>query len=189
MAALCQALRVSADYVLLGKEPEEGHAGGPVPAYTLPDVCPCCRRAVEGTICPVCGYPLPAQPPRGGRFALVATKCFVRYREEQTAQLVRYCGLSQAEADDLLSRMDQYGTYTLLRRGLPDGAAHWLSDHLDRDSFTLKIVQDDGEEDDDALLTKPKAIELPPPAKKDGGIGFWGVVGAVVVALLILSFL
>ena len=32
-------------------------------------------------------------------------------------------------------------------------------------------------------------MELPPPVQKDGGIGFWGVVGAVIVALLILSFL
>ena len=189
VAALCEALHVSADYVLLGKEPEDAESSAPAePAYTLPDTCPCCGRAVEGTICPVCGYTLPAQPPRGGRFAVLAIKYFARYREEQIEQLIRYCGLSRPEVELLLTRMDQYGSYTLLRRDLTDSAAHWLTAHLDRDSFTMKIVQDDGEEDD-ALLTKPKAMELPTPANPSGGIGFWGVVGAVVVALLILSFL
>ena len=39
-----------------------------------------------------------------------------------------------------------------------------------------------------ALLYKPKAFETPSPVKSQEGIGFWGVVGAVIVALLILSF-
>ena len=72
IAALCQALHVSADYVLLGKEPEESAAPA-APVYTPPDTCPCCGRAVEGTICPVCGYPLPAVPPRGPRYAVIST--------------------------------------------------------------------------------------------------------------------
>ena len=46
---------------------------------------------------------------------------------------------------------------------------------------------DEGESDD-TLLTRESAMELPPSAhpEKDG-LGFWGVVAAVIVALLILS--
>ena len=38
IAALCEKLHVSADYVLLGKEPGEGQTA----AYEPPDTCPCC---------------------------------------------------------------------------------------------------------------------------------------------------
>ena len=50
-----------------------------------------------------------------------------------------------------------------------------------------RIVVDCGESEE-ALLYKPKAFETPSPVKSQEGIGFWGVVGAVIVALLILSF-
>lgn len=63
LAALCEKLRVSADYVLLGREPGEGQSTGP--AYEPPDTCPCCGRPVEGSICPSCGFTLPTTPPRG----------------------------------------------------------------------------------------------------------------------------
>ena len=75
----------------------------------------------------------------------------------------------------------------LLRRGLDDGAAQYIAAHLDQDFFDPLIVEDCGEADED-LLYKPKAFETPPPARSQEGIGFWGVVGAVIVALLILSF-
>ena len=47
------------------------------------------------------------------------------------------------------------------------------------------IVEDHGEAEED-LIDRPKALEQPAQNKP---LGFWGVVGAVVVALLILSFL
>ena len=55
------------------------------------------------------------------------------------------------------------------------------------DFFCPQIVVDCGESEE-ALLYKPKAFETPSPVKSQEGIGFWGVVGAVIVALLILSF-
>ena len=76
----------------------------------------------------------------------------------------------------------------LLRRGLEDEAAQWLAAHLDQDFYGPLIVEDCGEADEE-LLYKPRAFETPPPAKPQEGIGFWGVVLAVIVALLILSFL
>ena len=51
IAALCEKLHVSADYVLLGKEPGEGQTA----AYEPPDTCPCCGLKVSGSICPECG--------------------------------------------------------------------------------------------------------------------------------------
>lgn len=186
VARLCEALHVSADYVLLGKEPEEGGGQTP-PAYTLPDTCPCCGRPVEGSICPACGYPLPAVPPRGRRYAVVTASLCFSNNDTAVQQLVRYCGFTPEFAKAAM----ETGSVTriLLRRDLTDSAAQYITAHLARDCFSLVIVEDNGESED-ALLIKNKAMELPVPAipQKDG-IGFWGVVGAVIVALLILSFL
>lgn len=186
VARLCEALHVSADYILLGREPEED-AIQPE-AYTPPDTCPCCGREVNGRVCAVCGYQLPDHPPRGRRYALVASSQAFSHTDAYAAALVKYCGFSQEYAESLASQMDQYGTLTLLRRGLFDEEALYLASHLQSSSFYLTIVADDGEDNNDELCTKPSAMELPPPAKGHDGIGFWGVVGAVIVALLILSF-
>lgn len=184
LAALCEKLRVSADYVLLGKEPGEGQSSGP--AYEPPDTCPCCGRPVEGSICPSCGFTLPTTPPRGPRYAIIAAS---RYYSNAYAekQLVRYCGMTEEQAQELLRR-GSAPSYTVLRRDLTDSAAQYLAAHLSRDLFSpLRIVEDAGEAED-ALLAKPSAMTLPPPAEGNSGIGFFGVVLAVIVALLILSF-
>ena len=71
--------------------------------------------------------------------------------------------------------------------GLTDSAAQYLAAHLRDTFFDLRIVLDEGESDD-ALLNKKSAMELPPSAHPEkSGLGFWGVVAAVIVALLILS--
>lgn len=184
LAALCEKLRVSADYVLLGKEPGEGQSTGP--AYEPPDTCPCCGRPVEGSICPSCGFTLPTTPPRGPRYAVIAAS---RYYSNAYAekQLVRYCGVTEEQAQELL-RKGSAPSYTVLRRDLTDSAAQYLAARLNRDLFlSMRIVEDCGE-DEDALLAKPSAMTLPPPAEGNSGIGFFGVVLAVIVALLILSF-
>lgn len=194
VARLCRELHVSADYVLLGREPEEDDAprsgggeteagadGGEVP-------CPCCGRSVPGSLCTVCGYPLPTRPPRGPRYAVIdrTDRAFdqVRHREA----LEKYCGLDREHAEMLVSQSRDYGTHTLLRRGLTDSAAQYITAHLLPADFQLRIVEDGGEADE-ALIEKPAAMELPAPAVvQRNGLGFWGVVGAVIVALLILSF-
>jgi len=185
VAKLCETLHVSADFVLLGKEPD-----GPQPsAYAPLDTCPCCGRAVAGSVCPACGYQLPDHPPRGPRYALVSEVAgYINKAEEHAAELEKYCGLSLEHAQAAISQSISLYSSMLLRRDLDDGAARYLASVLDRSYFRLRVVQDDGEENEDALLTKPAAMELP-PLPKDGGIGFWGVVGAVIVALIILSFL
>ncbi len=61
VAALCEKLHVSADYVLLGKEPGEGQTA----AYEPPDTCPCCGRKVPAASAPECGYRCPIIRPVG----------------------------------------------------------------------------------------------------------------------------
>ena len=183
VARLCEELHVSADYVLLGKEPEENGSQAP-PAYTPPDTCPCCGRPVEGTICPTCGYPLPTVPPRGPRYALITASLYFSDSDTAEEQLVRYCGFTpeQAKAAAEIGGPSR----SLLRRGLTDSAAQYIAAHLNRDCFDLVIVEDCGEPEE-SLLIKGKAMELPVSAVPQKGVGFWGIVGAVVVALLILS--
>lgn len=186
IARICRALRVSADYVLLGLEAEPAIPEQPAPQW--PDICPACGRPAGGTICPGCGYHLPATPPRGGRFALIGVPLFSFKAEALASGLIKYCGMTEKEARDLTARMrdPQLGVRFLLRRDLTDDAALWIATHIREDYSQLLIVEDCGEEEG-ALLYKPSALELPPPPGQ--GIGFWGIVAAVIVALLILSFL
>ena len=181
IARLCEELNVSADYVLLGREPAD-HAPS---MGAMPEVCPCCGREVRGTVCTVCGYHMPAHMPRGPKYAIIATVPGFVAREEYTEQLVTYCGMAEEQARALIERYVSQQCFVLLRRGLDDRAAQWLAGELDAHFFAPVIVEDTGEEED-ALLHKPQAIEH---QRKEQPLGFWGVVAAVVVALLIASFL
>lgn len=137
---LCLALHVSADYVLLGKEPEEAGTGQPAPVQ--PEYCPCCGRSIDGVVCPHCGYPLPDIPPSHQRYAVTAVGRYYAnpYAEEH---LMRFCGLSREEARRVLQ--DSHDRETVLRRGLTDGAARYLSANLNRAMFpTVRVVADDG---------------------------------------------
>ena len=100
---------------------------------------------------------------------------------------VKYCGFTQEDANNAIAHYVNNQSRILLRRGLVDSAAQYIAAHLDQDFFCPQIVVDCGESEE-ALLYKPKAFETPSPVKSQEGIGFWGVVGAVIVALLILSF-
>ena len=189
IARLCTQLQVSADYVLLGREPEAGGTGERAETcYQMPDTCPCCGRKVTGTLCTVCGYPLPSHPPRGSRYALVDSGGIVgKNKEEVLEQLAKFCGTSQEEGALLFREMEKFAP-VVLRRGLTDDAVHWITRHLERGLFQqLYIVEDLGEPEEE-LPVKEVAMELPPSEQKSEGLGFWGVVGAVVVALLLLSF-
>ena len=189
IAELCRKLHVSADYLLLGTDPDSGAEPGN-PDYTFPDTCPCCGHHVEGTLCPVCGYPLPMVPARGPKYAIYSAGTISKLSDVE-ADLQKYCGYSQNHdyAKMLAAQCgsSSYGSRVLLRRGLTDSAAQYLAAHLRDTFFDLRIVLDEGESDD-ALLTKKSAMELPPSAHPEkSGLGFWGVVAAVIVALLILS--
>lgn len=188
ITALCQKLRVSADYILLGTDPE--NSTETTPPYTLPDACPCCGRSVEGTLCPICGYPLPTVPPRGPKYAIYSAGNVSRLSDAEN-DLQKYCGFSQEYARLLAEQCSgsNYGSRIVLRRGLTDSAAQYLAAHLRDTFFSLSIVSDE-DESDEALVCKESAMALPPSAfPEKSGLGFWGVVAAIIVALLILSFL
>ena len=198
VAKLCLALGFSADYLLFGREtaPAESAPAEPAPGPVYPDTCPCCGRPTSGgTLCPACGYPLPALPFPGPRYALT---CGARYfasigsaREQLTQDFVQFCGKPDAYARELVQLMENGSDYrAVLRRDLPDSAALFLAQHLDRGYLERKIVLDEGEPQQE-LLGKAEAMTIParPASETKSGLGFWGVVGAVVVALLILSFL
>ena len=198
VAKLCLALGFSADYLLFGREtaPAESAPAEPAPGPVYPDTCPCCGRPTSGgTLCPACGYPLPALPFPGPRYALT---CGARYFasigsawEQLTQDFVQFCGKPDAYARELVRLMENGSDYrAVLRRDLPDSAALFLAQHLDRGYLEPKIVLDEGEPQQE-LLGKAEAMTIParPASETKSGLGFWGVVGAVVVALLILSFL
>ena len=171
IAKLCQELNLSADYVLLGKETElrtENVAGleQPVleetdPAYQLPDTCPCCGRNVSGTLCPACGYPLPMHPYRGTRYAVVASHYATGSERKRAEEFVKYCGFSEEEADAAVKHLRKYDASILLRRDLPDSAAHWITKYVNRLDSKLKIVEDLGESEEE-LMGKESAMDLPP---------------------------
>lgn len=182
MGRLCLALHVSADYVLLGKEPEETGTGQPAPVQ--PEYCPCCGRSIDGVVCPHCGYPLPDIPPSHQRYAVTAVGRYYAnpYAEEH---LMRFCGLSREEARRVLQ--DSHDRETVLRRGLTDGAARYLSANLNRAMFpTVRVVADDGRPAE-SLPSGGTAITISEPEPR--GLDFWGVVGAVAAALVLIFLL
>ena len=187
IAALCEKLHVSADYVLLGKEPGEGQGAGP--AYEPPDTCPCCGRKVSGSICPGCGYQIPNYPPRGPRYAIVATTTAFSKSPEAVNQLVKYCGFSQEAADAAIARYVKDMARILLRRGVDRQRGPLYRGAHGAMGFSPRRSWRTAGEEEETLLYKDKAFPSPPPATPpDNSIGFWGVVLAVIVALLILSF-
>ena len=200
VAKLCLALGFSADYLLFGREdapaPAESAPAESAPGPTYPDTCPCCGRPTSGgTLCPACGYPLPALPFPGPRYALTCgAKLFTSSgsaREDLARDFVQFCGKPDAYARELVRLMENGSDYrVVLRRDLPDSAALFLAQHLNREYLDPKIVLDEGEPQQE-LLGKTEAMTIParPSSETKSGLGFWGVVGAVVVALLILSFL
>ena len=192
MARLCEALGVSADYLLLGREAGSEENGEGTVSVASPRTCPCCGRQVAGSVCLSCGYTLPSVPVQGGPRYAVLTSSYSGDEKKHTAALVRYCGFTEEEARALCRQMsDCYGSNVLLRRDLDDGAAQYLASRLRRDAlFQPRIVEDEGEEEED-LAHKQPAMEAP-LAPEEQGLGFGGTVAAVILgviaALVILSF-
>ena len=134
LARICQALQVSADYLLLGILPDSGRED-PEP----PGVCPCCGRTAGGTVCPVCGYPIPVVPERGQKYALLVKRLFLTMDDDKraaiSAELERYCGITAEYAAMYLDQLQEFGTMVVLRRDLSDSAVQWIAAHLDRSLF------------------------------------------------------
>lgn len=189
IARLCAELNVSADFVLLGKEPD-GSAAAPPPTVT----CPCCGKpAAQGTPnCRECGYDYYPNPVDDqSRYAIVITS--ISYGDDPHLPLMQYGGHSEEEARQIVHDMQNFGDTHLeklvLRRDLPRSVALWIAASIQLE-YGLRIVSDNDTLSDEQLLDAPKALDLPEARKKDtGSLGFWGVVGAVVLGIIIASFL
>lgn len=190
IARLCAELNVSADFVLLGKEPE-GSSAAPPSTIT----CPCCGKpAAAGTPkCHECGYdyyPNPADDE--SRYAIVVTG--ISYGDAPHLPLMQFGGHSEAEARQIVHDMQNFGETHLeklvLRRDLPQSVALWIAASI-QPEYGLRIVSDNDALSDEQLLDAPKALDLPEAREKNasGSLGFWGVVGAVVLGIIIASFL
>ena len=98
LAALCEKLRVSADYLLLGKEPAAQNGGNAAPFQH----CPLCGEAVFGSACPQCGYvPGLSRDDDGKRYALVTTTPPIQ-KTDYEEDLLRCCGIPREDGRNLL---------------------------------------------------------------------------------------
>lgn len=195
VARLCAELNVSADFVLLGKEPD-GSSAAPPPTIT----CPCCgKESAQGALkCQTCSYDFfPTPPDDDQRFAVLLLSC--GDYDIASPMLMRFTGWDSVQCkqhlDSLLGINDVRVSQILLRRGLTRSAALHISSCMETCS-TTRIVADEripGTDtpalSDEELLTLSSAISTPKPADEKDGIGFWGIVGAVVVGIIIASFL
>ena len=196
VARLCAELNVSADFVLLGKEPD----GSASSAASVTVTCPCCgKEAAQGAPkCQACSYDFfPTPPDDDQRFAVLLQSC--GDYDIASPMLMRFTGWDSAQCkqhlDSFLGLTDVRVSQILLRRGLTRSAALHISSCMETCS-TTRIVADEripGTDtpalSDEELLTLSSAISTPKPADEKDGIGFWGIVGAVVLGIIIASFL
>lgn len=198
IARLCTELNVTADFVLLGKEPDSA-----APAAPATITCPCCgKETTQGAPkCQNCNYDFYPTPPDGEeRYALFLLGCSDSYNAPSL--LARFTGWDAEQCDAAIRSVVRFGeqhrSQLLLRRGLSRSAALHIAACL-ADCCGIRIVEDasiPGTDtpalSDEALEALPTAMPSPTPAHADGtkgDLGFWGVVAAVVVGLLIASFL
>ena len=186
VARLCGALNVSADFLVLGKEPEDAEEGAE------PAVCPICGRPVYSGVCSGCGYRPAPCPEDAGRYALITTQPPVE-RAGYAQDLIQFCGMDSEAADALIETARQNRSPMLLRRGLEKPAVLFLAAHIRR-VYGLRIVEDRGESEE-MLLIKPSAMHLPATivlaerVKREQSFPFWLALLTVVLGVWIASLL
>jgi len=200
VARLCTELGVSADFVLLGKEPDGTAASAP----PVTVACPCCGKLTPaGTLkCQGCGYDYyPTPPDDEHRYAVILREG--SYDSDFLPKMALFSGWEPEQCRQANAMMQTYGEahreFVLLRRSLSRSAAMHIAANLSR-HCGVKIVSDDplpgyadAFADAEQLELAPEALPCPAPAKSEkeqhSGIGFWGIVGAVLLAIVIASFL
>ena len=198
VARLCTELGISADFVLLGKEPDGSTAAAP----PVTVACPCCGKLTPaGTLkCQSCSYDYyPTPPDDEHRYAVLLLGCSDTYNAP--AIIMRFTNWSREQCDSVIRTVGTYGDghkeQVLLCRGLPRSAALHIAVCL-RKCCGVRIVEDPpipGTDapalSDEELEASPEAIPCPeaPQEEETSGIGFWGIVGAVLLAIVIASFL
>lgn len=191
VAALCQALEVTSDYLLLGREPE-----APKP------VCPRCGRVLEpGThFCPDCGQDQMAAG--GDTYCLVLNQAASPEEVTVMMQIFRKGRFwpdfpfteqgTQKDMSDALSRAPK-----VLFRGLSQEQAVQLQKQFPYPNRLSIYADPTGDTPVETLIKgpglNPETGRLEYSSASSGGMSFGGTVGAVIVgviaAILILSIL
>ena len=185
LVAISEALDVSVDQ-LLGKAETAAQPAAGTDEKTTDEVkfCPCCGREVKGNLCLVCEFPITGYVENGPKYAITGLSVNGADYYESRAELIKYCGITEeGEAERLYSSTKRQ----VLRRGLSDIAAHWISSRINPEHFYLNIVEDLGEPEEE-LVANEEVMEKPAYVyKKDSGIGVGGVILIVVLTLIVLS--
>lgn len=182
LLSISEALNVSVDS-LLGKaeteDPKEFDDSGEVM------LCPCCGREVKGSICLACEFPVAGYQSRGPKYAITSLGVYSANTNDTKLQVMKYCGITEEE--ELQALLDG-STRKILKRGLSDVAVHWIASRIDSSLLCLRIVEDQGEPEEE-LLNKPVVMETPKYIykKESSGIGVGGVILIVVLTIIVLS--
>ena len=182
LLSISEALNVSADSLLGKAETEDTKEFDDSGEVML---CPCCGREVKGSICLACEFPVAGYQSRGPKYAITSLGVYSANTNDTKLQVMKYCGITEEE--ELQALLDG-STRKILKRGLSDVAVHWIASRIDSSLLCLRIVEDQGEPEEE-LLNKPVVMETPKYIykKENSGIGVGGVIIIVVLTIIVLS--
>lgn len=192
---MCEEFGVTADWLLFEKDMNqrpEGVDNRPVMEY-----CPNCGEQVSGGIafCPKCGQSM-APIDRSGCYTLVLS-------EQAGSRSAVYDAIREVSAQDYAwkGHSMSYKEIGELLNSAPVVYLQGLDGEQVQDvlrrfigcSDALEIYRDESAQKTLEELKESGAVPLAASAfrkkSENSGLGFWGVVGAVALAILIMSFL
>ena len=151
--------------------------------------CPECGKEISdrAQACIHCGYPmeliqarLEEERPLSGPYSVVLKSC--RYNWDlYIPQYAELAGVSQSEASKKF-----YATPSLLFRGISQEEAQRLAGQFDDKDCDLAVLPN---EEAGKLVRDGRPAPQQDPPKNSESLSFGGVVLAVIVAVIILSFL
>lgn len=181
LLSISEVLNVSVDFLLGKAEKEDTKESEEAGEVTL---CPCCGREVKGSICLACEFPVAGYQSRGPKYAITSLGVYSANTNDIKLQVMKYCGITEEE--ELQALLDG-STRKILKRGLSDVAVHWIASRIDSNLLCLRIVEDQGEPEEE-LLNKPVVMETQKYIyKKEESIGIGGVILIVVLTIIVLS--
>lgn len=181
LLSISEVLNVSVDF-LLGKAEKEDTKESEDPGEVT--LCPCCGREVKGSICLACEFPVAGYQSRGPKYAITSLGVYSANANDTKLQVMKYCGITDEE--ELQALLDG-NKRKILKRDLSDVAVHWIASRIDSSLLCLRIVEDQGEPEEE-LVNKPVVMETPKYIyKKEESIGIGGVILIVVLTIIVLS--
>ena len=189
--SMCEQFHVTADWLLFEKEAEQT-ASCAVGESIEMETCPNCAEPMlaGAAFCPKCGQSM-APVDRPGCYTLVlkdsAYPVLEAAREVSVAWSKRT--VSSAEFAELTESLP-----AVFWRGLDGQQVQFALEKFALCTDALEIYRDESGEKSLEELLDSGAVPLSHAAfqkkkAEENGIGFWGVLGAVVLGILIMSFL